>query len=359
MTEVAPAMTERPGSLGCYVLPGGVSDPRPGIEQARLAEELGLGAVWIGERYDTKDLPALAGAISQVTASIDVGAAITHPRIRHPMALASMGQTLQSLTEGRFVLGLGRSAAWRWRMYGLPAPTRRSLADTATILRRLWSGETVSYDGPLGRFPELYLPQRPAVPPPPVLLAAIGPKTLETAGEAFDGVILHPLLTPEAVRRSVDIVRTAAERSGRDPDGLRFVATVVAAPDRSERDTALAIDARAAGYLSVPGLGDSIAAANGWNAEDLARYRAHPMLAELKRPADKALSRDQLIELAQALPSGWLSASAASGTADQVAARLRDYRAAGATDIILHGSTSEHLRSLASAFDRTRDHGRR
>ena len=56
--------------LGCYVLPGGVPDPRPGLQQARVAEDLGLGTAWISERYDTKDLPSLAGAIGQVTERI-------------------------------------------------------------------------------------------------------------------------------------------------------------------------------------------------------------------------------------------------------------------------------------------------
>ena len=51
-----------PTLLGSYVVPGGVSDPRPVVEQARSAEALGLGTAWIGERYDTKDLPSLAGA---------------------------------------------------------------------------------------------------------------------------------------------------------------------------------------------------------------------------------------------------------------------------------------------------------
>ena len=52
------------------------------------------------------------------------------------MVLASMGQTLQSLSNERFVLGLGRSAEWRWRNYGQPSPTLASMGDTADILRR-------------------------------------------------------------------------------------------------------------------------------------------------------------------------------------------------------------------------------
>jgi hypothetical protein len=147
------------GRLGCYVLPGGVTDPRPALDQARSAQAQGLGAVWVGERYDTKDLPSLIGALSQVTDRIRLGAAVTHEGLRHPMVLASMAQTLQALSNGRFVLGLGRSTAWRWRAYGARPPTVQSMADTAGILRRLWAGETVRYHGLAGDFPQLRLAQ--------------------------------------------------------------------------------------------------------------------------------------------------------------------------------------------------------
>jgi 5,10-methylenetetrahydromethanopterin reductase len=337
--------------LGCYVLPGGVPDPRLGLDQAREAEGMGLGAVWIGERYDTKDLPSLAGAISQVTSQVRIGAAITHTGLRHPMVLASMGQTLQSLTNGRFVLGLGRSANWRWRAYGVQPPTSEVLADTADILRRLWAGETVTYDGPAGHYPSLRLPQRPEVAPPPLLLAAVGPKTIATAGRSFDGVILHPFLTVEAVRRSTAALRESAERAGRDPDQLRCVATVVVAPDTSPKEAALAIQARAAGYFSVEGLGDALVQANRWDPAELAGYRAQPPLVELGGlPADKHLTRQQLIELCSGMPASWLPSSSVAGDAAACADRLREYLGAGADDLILHGTSGQGLAPLAGVF---------
>jgi 5,10-methylenetetrahydromethanopterin reductase len=337
--------------LGCYVLPGGVSDPRPGLDQARRAEELGLGTVWIGERYDTKDLPSLASAIGQVTARVRIGAGVTSPGLRHPMVLASMGQTLQALTAERFMLGLGRSAEWRWRAYGVGAPTLASLADTAAVLRDLWAGRTVRYDGPAGHLPEIRLAQRADVAPPPLLLAAVGPKTLSVGGRTYDGVILHPFLTPEAVARSVATVRKAAADAGRDPAAVRCYATVVVAPDSSPADTALAVGARAAGYFQVQGLGDALVAANGWDPDDLARYRAEPELVAVGgRPADKALSRAELIELSRRLPDHWLRSSSAVGEGADCASRLREYLAAGADELVLHGSTSDRLAGLVDAF---------
>lgn len=337
--------------LGCYVLPGGVPDPRPGLHQAKVAEDIGFGTAWISERYDTKDLPALAGAIGQVTTRIRIAAGITHPGLRHPMVLASMGQTLQALTGERFALGLGRSAPWRWQAYGVPAPTLASLGDTAEILRRLWAGETVAYEGPLGRFPALRLAQRPDVAPPPVLLAAVGPRTLALAGRAFDGVILHPFLTPDAVHRSVGIVRDAARSAERDPGALQCYATVVVAPDRDPGDQGLAVGARAAGYFQLRGLGDALVAANGWSADDLAAYREQPKLRALgDRSADKNLTRPELIELSRVMPPDWLPSSSAVGDVHTCATKLHEYLDAGVDELVLHGSTAEHLGNLAAAF---------
>lgn len=334
--------------LGCYVLPGAANDPKRGLDEARAAEELGLGAVWIGERYDSKDLGALAGAIGQVTGRVRIGAAVTHPHLRHPMVLASMGQTLQSLTGQRFALGFGRSARWRWNAYGVAEPTLRSLGDTADLLRRLWAGETVAYRGPLGDFPRLRLPVVLDLAPPPLLLAAVGPKTIALAGRHFDGVILHPVLTPEAVRRSANILRRAAEEAGRDPDTVRCIATVLTAPGVSTEETELAIHARAAGYLSVEGLGDAIARANGWSEKDLAAYRAQPVLTALGGlPADKHLTRRQLIELCSGMPGSWLPSTSAAGTVEESARRLERFLEAGADELILHGVVGARLGPLA------------
>lgn len=332
------------------MLPGGVPDSRPVVTQAVAAESLGLGSVWIGERYDTKDLPSLAGALSQVTDRVSIGAAVTSPGLRHPMVLASMGQTLQSLTEGRFRLGLGRSASWRWRAYGAPSPTLASLRDVAQVLKRLWAGETVEYRGPLGTFPALRLAQRADVAPPPLLLAAVGPRTVELAGEAYDGVILHPFLTPEAVARTASSARTACERAGRDPERFVVYAAVVVAPDATEEGRRRAVAARAAGYFQVDGLGDALVEANGWDPEALIAYRRQPALVALGgRPADKALGREELADLARHLPEGWLASSSATGDSASCASRLRDFVAAGADELILHGTTADGLGSLVAA----------
>jgi 5,10-methylenetetrahydromethanopterin reductase len=329
--------------LGVYVLPGRVGDPRPVIGQARTAEHLGLGAVWIGERYGTKDFGVLVGAIGQATRSVRIGTAIAHFVVRHPMALASAMMTAQALTDGRFVLGVGRSVDAMWKAVGLPRMTSAVMVDSADIIRRLCRGERVSYDGPAGRFPAVRLGDVPDVQPPPILLAAIGPKSLALAGSTFDGVILHPFLTAEAVGRSAAAVRRAAEVAGRDPADVRVCATVVVAPDLTPDEQTAIVAARAVTYFQIPGFGELLAGVNGWDTAPLTTLRSHPQMANLRGAADSVFTRAELAEVSALLPSTWLTDAAAVGTAGQCASRLREYLAAGADEIILHGSTAELL----------------
>ena len=336
--------------LGVYCLPGRVSDPRPAIGQARTAEHLGLGTVWLSERWGTKDLGVIAGAVGQATDTIRFAAGITHFQTRHPAVLASMAMTGQALSGGRLMLGFGRSVGPMWRAVGLPEATSRVLIDSADILRRLCRGEKVSYDGPAGTFPSIRLGDLPDVAPPPLVMAAIGPKSLALAGTHFDGVILHPFLTTEAVGRQAGVVRAAAEAAGRDPASVRVYATVVSAPDLPAREEYEVVGSRAVTYFQIPGFGEVLATANGWDVAALDTLRSHPMLAGLRGAADNHFTRDQLREVGEAIPAHWLTSSSATGSAAHTAARWHEYLAAGADELVLHGSTPELLGPAIAHF---------
>lgn len=98
--------------LGAYALPGRVHDPMPALEQARTAERVGLQTIWLSERYGTKDLAVLNGAIAAITSRIQIATGISHFLFRHPLVLASMTMTTQAISNGRFLLGVGRSVEY-------------------------------------------------------------------------------------------------------------------------------------------------------------------------------------------------------------------------------------------------------
>jgi 5,10-methylenetetrahydromethanopterin reductase len=337
--------------LGAYLLPGRSDDPQLAVTQAIAGESIGLGAVWLSERLGTKDLATIGGALSQATERVRIGAAATHVQTRHPMALASLGLSLQALTNERFLLGIGRAAPASWRAMGLPPASNEVLADAVSILRRLWDGEEVSYSGPLGDFPRLRLVDRPDVSPPPLLLTAIGPKSLIFAGTHFDGVLLHPFLTPEGQQRSADAARAAAAAAGHNPDTFRVVGMVVVVADQTADEVDIRARARLVTYLNAPLLGESLVRANGWDPSVLDRLAAHPLIAALGgRTADGNLDHEQLVEVSRVIPEDWVTSGAAIGTTEQCAARLQDYLAAGADEMVIHGSTPDLLGPTVAAF---------
>jgi 5,10-methylenetetrahydromethanopterin reductase len=330
--------------LGAYTLPGRVEDPRSVIGEAHAAEQLGLRALWIGERYGNKDAAVLGGAIAATTSRIGIGTAVSLFLFRHPLSLASMASTLQAVSGGRFQLGVGRSVAPAWRAAGLPQMTNVMLGDLADIHRRLLRGEKVRYDGPAGRFPSLRLVDVPTrCEPAPLLLGAIGPRTLELAGRSFDGAILHPFLTVEAVARSVAMVRASAASTGRDPDSVKVVATVVTAPDLTDAQRRAVVGGRAVTYFQIAGFGELLAGVNGWDVSALSKLRAHPVLATVTGLADSRFTKDDLADVSDTLPGHWLSEGAAVGSAAQCAARLAAYVDAGADEVIVHGAVPELL----------------
>ena len=332
--------------LGAYALPGRVSNPVPGIAQAVEAERLGLSTLWLSERWGTKDFGVLAGAFGHATNRINIAAGVTHLQSRHPAMLASMAMTAQALTGGRIILGVGRSVDAMWDAVGLPRATNRSIADSADIFRRLCRGEKVKYDGPAGRFPSLRLNDVPDVPVPPLVFAALGPKGLALAGKHFDGVLLHPFLTPEAVRRSAITVRDAAEEAGRNPADVRIYSTVVVAPDLEPAEEAAVVGGRAVTYYQIPGFGEQLARVNQWDPDSLNVLRSHPQLAGLRGAADSVLTRDQLVEASSALPSEWIIEAAAVGSPAACREVFERYREAGADELVLHGSTPDQLESV-------------
>jgi probable F420-dependent oxidoreductase len=332
--------------LGAYVLPGRVTDPGAVIGQAQAAERLGLRTVWLSERWGTKDLGLIAGAVSQATSSVQIASGITHLQSRHPALLASLAMTAQALSNGRFILGVGRSVDAMWKAVGLPRSTNASIVDHAAIFRRLCRGEKVRYDGPAGTYPSLRLNDLPDQPVPPLVFAAIGPKGLELAARHFDGVLLHPFLTPAAVRRSVQRVRDAELAAGRPPGSVRVYATVVVACELPAAEELAVVGVRAVTYYQIPGFGERLAGANEWDPEPVARLRSHRLLAGIRGSADSVLTREELVEVASTLPPEWIDGAVAVGSARSCHEAFERYRDAGADELVLHGSTPDKLGAL-------------
>jgi len=338
--------------FGTYILPGRVSDPRRGIEEAKEAERIGLGAVWISERYASKEPAVLAGAVSEATSKIRIVGTM-YATMRHPIVTASVANIMQAMSGERFSLMFARAVPAYMNMLGSPAITFPRLADYISIIRRLWAGEVVSYEGILGKFPHLQLTDRHVGKTPAMIFTAIGPKALAFAGEHCDGVLLHPFVSPEGVRNSAKIVRDAAEQAGRDPASVRIYHNIIVAPDLPKDEEEAVVGGRAVTYFELPGFGEMIVDINGWDRGVLDRLRAHPQIAALHgKPADQAFTRQELVEVSRILPQAWLDEGAAVGSAARCADQLMNYLDAGADEILLHGSAPKDMGPLTRELKR-------
>jgi 5,10-methylenetetrahydromethanopterin reductase len=338
--------------LGIYLLPGHSDRPADVIDEVRAAEALGLGSAWISERFDVKEIGALAGAAAAVTNEIWIGSGVTNIDTRHPLLLASLGTTMSRLSGGRFALGVGRGIKVRSAMLGLPPVSNRQLTDFAELMRRLWKGErVVGHDSSLGKFP--YLHQASWMNESiPLLLTAFGPKSLAYAGGVFDGVILHTFLSDDAVKRAVGLVREGAARAGRDPASVKVWTVLAVACNATEERRLKLITARMATYLQAPGYGDLLFEINGWDPAGLAAFRASPIVKSIPGGIDSVATLDQLREIRDLLPDEWLPA--ADGTPEQCARRILDQFEAGADGVILHASLPHEAAPAIEAWAKIR-----
>jgi probable F420-dependent oxidoreductase len=217
---------------------------------ARLAEAAGFASVWATEFYDRSATIALA-AMAQATSTIELGSAIAYAFGRTPLVLAAEARDLDELSGGRLTIGLGtgtRRMQQDWHGLDGEHPASR-MEELVPLLRRLWR----LHEGPIehdGRFYRLHV--QPTAPPrepfrvdTPIYMAGVNARMVEAAGAVADGLIGHPLFTPEYVR---DVVRPAlargAARAGRDtppPIAGYITCSVGADRDAARRDAAAII----------------------------------------------------------------------------------------------------------------------
>jgi probable F420-dependent oxidoreductase len=341
-------MQELLSELGFYVLGGAPESPRALIGEVRGAEDLGLGALFISERFDLKEAVTLSGAAAAVSSRLRIITAATNHNSRHPIVTASYATTMHRMTGGRFTLGLGRGIPPLFDAMGLSRITTAQLEDFVALMRRLWKGEAViGHNGPAGSYPFLRLDPR-FDETIPLGLVAFGPNSLALGGRLFDDVILHTYFSDETLARCVGIVKEAAVRAGRDPADVRVWSCFATIGDHIPEPLRLKKSVgRLATYLQA--YGDLLVETNGWDPAALARFRTDPLVAGFTGAIDGHATTEQLEYIATLIPEEWLAA-AATGTPEACARAIRRQRALGADAVILHGATPDELAPVVTAY---------
>ena len=200
------------------------TDSRQLIELFRLAERSKFSSLWIQEG-DQRSSLTLAGLALTSTTHIRVGVGVTSPLRRHPQMLAVEAATLNEMSRGRFILGIGVASS-AIANYGLQVKPVAAMRDTFRIVRGLLSNDSsqFSYNGEVF---SLKIPQkRLNMPQAPIYLGGIGPRMLDLCGEVADGLVMtrRGSFSVEYVRYAIDRVVKSAVTYGRDPSKLDFLA---------------------------------------------------------------------------------------------------------------------------------------
>ena len=202
-----------------------------GVELVREAERLGVDSVWVPEFWAGDALTPLAYLAAR-TSTIRLATGIAQLGARTPAMLAMSALSLQSLSDGRFVLGIGTSGPQvmeGWHGVRFDRPVRRT-RETIEIIRTVTAGERLVHDGEIYQLP---LPDgdgrpiRSRMAPSyiPIFVASLGPANLRLTGEIADGWIGNSFF-PEAASVFFDPISAGAAAAGRDLSDLELTVSV-------------------------------------------------------------------------------------------------------------------------------------
>lgn len=203
--------------MGSETLPGPLL-----IEMAQRSEELGYETLWVGETWGHDGIAVLT-RLALATSRVKLGSSVISIFSRTPGMLAQSMATLDEISEGRAILGLGPSSrnlveGWHGVPFDRPIARTRELIP---LLRRILSGERVDHEGEFYRMQGLRLPFNPPRQEIPIYLGALSSRHLELTGEMADGW-LPTFFAPEKLDDfRVDLARGAA-KVGRSLDDVTF-----------------------------------------------------------------------------------------------------------------------------------------
>ncbi len=278
---------------------------------------------------------AVIAAAAGVTSDIRLGVGVTDLVRRHPAVLAQTALTLDHLTGGRFILGVGSGESLNLAPVGLDnARPLARLTEGLAVIRALFdTPEPIDFDGEFTTLREMTLGLRPhGTQPPPIWVAAHRPKGLALAGRTADGWI--PLATePDAYAEMLGQVRAAARDAGRPDDAVTagLYARVVLADDRETAQRVID-ESLLMRFIALTRPAEAYAA----------RGAEHPLGAGafgLTSFLPTRYGRDEALALAHQVPTDVVRDTVLYGTPDDITAAVQRFTTAGARHVQLTNMT--------------------
>ena len=282
--------------------------------------------------FEAKHDPFVPLAVAaEHTTTMGLGTAVAIAFARTPMTLANVAWDLQTLTEGRFTLGLGsqieQHITQRFSMpWSRPVERMREMVLAITAIWTAWeTGDRLDFRGDFSTHTRMIPAFDPGPNPfgrPPVFTAGVGPKMTAVAGEVADGFLVHPVNSRRSLQElTLPALAEGAARSGRSLDGFEVVCVTIVVTGRTEEEMSRSREAvrrQLAFYGTTPAY-QPVFALHGHG--DL-----RPELARLAR-------EDRWDDMATLIPDDLLEAIAVCGEPESIAGLVRD-RMEGISDSV-------------------------
>jgi 5,10-methylenetetrahydromethanopterin reductase len=303
-------------------------DIRQGIELVRYAEAKGFDAVWQADSRLVRDAVVPMAAFAATTDRIKIGSGVIDCWTRNPARLASTFSTLDDLAPGRMICGLG---AW-WDPLAAKVGIDRSrplkvMREVVEAVRGLLNNETVTMDGyhvHLDGVELDYVYQERRPKDVPIYIGATGMQMMELTGEIADGAVLNYLVSPSYNVGALEALARGAAKVGRTLDDIDRPQLIVCSVDD---DRQAALDGARLLVTQYLGQQPHIMKASGVPQE---------LLDEIGKVLTWPATHDEVVAASKLVPDDIVQMITASGTPDEVRAKVDEYVASGCTCPILY-----------------------
>jgi len=298
------------------------------IKYVQYAESNGFEAVWQAESRLVRDAVVPMAAFAATTSRIKIGSGVINNWTRNAAVIAATFLTLDDLAPDRIICGVG---AWWDPLASKVGINRRkpllAMRECVESVRSLLARERVTYHGEFVHLTDVELDVvhgRKEARNVPIYIGATGPKMMALTGEIADGVVLNYLVSPQYNDGAMSQLEIGAKKAGRPIDDIDRPQLVVCSVDHNREKALNASRKLVTQYL---GQQPHIMKASGVKQE---------LLDEIGQVLTWPATEEQIEEAMKLVPDDVVQMITASGTPDEVRAKVREYVAAGATCPILY-----------------------
>jgi 5,10-methylenetetrahydromethanopterin reductase len=313
----------------------GVDPPATFTAMVRQIESLGFSHLWLTDSsLHARNCYSYLTLAAVSSSRLRLGTAVTNPVTRHPAITAAAAATLDEVSGGRAILGIGAGDRPLLALGRKPC-SPAALAEAIDAIRALWTGDEVTVATPAFALDHAHL-RFEARPGLPVYVSASGPKTLELAGGLADGVILLVGLFPDAVTWALEHIDRGAKAAGRPrPHTALFAYGAIS----DDHDAALAAGRSIAAWF--PQTAPHLCRLAGLDAQTVDAVRGSYAGGEFQE-ADAA---------ARLLPDDFVRRMALAGDASEAAGRVRDVLRAGVDSVHVFPLGADRMATVRAFAD--------